>query len=307
MKTVTFDWLLNELSYQREMRCINANEDVLNVIGGNEGSGKSVLGMAMCMIDPDFSAQNIYYFWKDFLQANMNTIKLLAKNLTKEEFEKYNEYGIKLEDVTVIEGCTHKPGDCLLYDESGTQMFNRSAMTKQNSQQVKLFIANRFLRLIYFLCVPKVRSLDKYIREERLKFLFWVHKENSPDMVTCKRYCYVWSRQSFNNMTKIHNWFKMFDSCSNIESLYPDFKILIPNLLDGKYIPEIILKEYNAKKILFNLRQTIDMSSTDTDSFVKPKKDWSLMKPLDGEDCWAWSARTGRSPNAFKSWCKLAG
>ena len=305
MRTLGYDTFKEEMGYQRMQRCINANDDIVVVIGGNEGSGKSIFGLALCDIDPTFTGKQIYYFWKDYLRAIQHTIRATVKSYNKDDLTKFNIAGLKEEELNDESGEALTPGSCLLYDESGTQMFNRSAMTAQNVAQVKMFITNRFLRLIHILCVPKVRSLDKYIREERIRFLFWIHKENETDMRTHTRYCYVWSRQSFNAMTKMPRWWMMFDNQHNIEALNPDFKMKLPDFLNDKYIKNEVVEEYNIKKSLFNLKQANEMSNEDVDGKpAKAKVNYEELRVKSGESLWDWVKRTNKPPGSYKTYAK---
>jgi len=272
-------------------------------ISGDEGSGKSTLAMALCGIDPGFTSSRIYYFWREYLKANQDAIKDLARHIPKADFDRNNVYDIRPEDLTTETINPPAPGSFLLYDESATQMFNRAAMSDSNIQQVKLFIANRFIRLVHLLCVPKVTSLDKYIREERLKYFIYIVKRNSPDLDPNKAEytAYVWGKESIAAMGEAPQWKKQFKDQEKIEkNLCPDFKITLPNLENPKYINPEILRDYKAKKTLYNLRQTLDVEKQVEDKETKPKIDYSTLIVQPGETKAGWVKRTGKSPTSYQ-------
>ena len=307
-KMLPFEAIWEEFKFQRLKRCLEGSEDIVIVICGNEGSGKSILALALATIDDGFTGKQIYYLWKNYLKANQDTIRNLAKLMPKEIIDKYNVYNLDDKDINTPDCEPLKEGSCLVYDESATQMFNRAAMSKSSISQVKLFISNRFLRLIHFLCVPKIGSLDKYVRDERVKFFILVVKENLPDTNTAVRTAHVWSRQSYVSMQGTPMWRKMLNEPASLLRICPpDFSCTLPNLTEPKYIKSEVLEEYMAKKILFNLKQTKDMGLENEADEIKekPKKDFTHLRPLPEEECWMWSERTGRSPTAFKTWCKM--
>lgn len=312
MLRFTYDELHDFFAKQRDIRCINDDEDIVCIVTGKERSGKSTLCISLSGIDPNFSIRQIYYFWKDYRLANQACIKYKIKQMmSPEDIVKYAaEFQLNPDDLLkddTIKELNIPTGSCLVYDEAATQMFNRSAMTKQNIQQVKLFISNGFLSLIHFMCLPKIRNIDPYIRNERLRFFIWVDKQRDIETRVPTRVAYIWSQDSYISMTKNYDWQKILNNINEKTEylLNPDIKVELPDL--KKHINPQLWDEYAKKKLMYNQKQITDMSLEETRVEQKEKKkDYSNRKPLPGEDAWAWSTRTGLSPEAFKNWSNLS-
>jgi len=300
MITISFDQLLKEYQVQREARCISGEDDIVTILSGGEGSGKSMMGLALSKCDPGFVGSQVYYFWKDYRQANLQAAKSFLAEYKLKELKEWNDYGLTEEDLKVEGEITIHPGSSLLYDESATQLFNRSAGSSENIEQVKLFISNRFNRLVHFLCVPKVKSMDKYIREERLRFFIFIFKKTFNNFRDVERTAYVWSAESYQNMMLRRNWERCFRNEKNIAKVgMPDFKVKVPDLIEGGYIPKGLLREYKGRKVLFNIAQIKRMEE---DGAVKAQVDYEALMVQPGESKADWVARTKRSPASYNNY-----
>ena len=312
MLEMTYEELHAFFAEQRQVRCLEDDEDIVNVVTGKERSGKSTLCVALSDIDPNFNLSQIYFFWKDYRAANQACIKYKIKHMMTEDeirtfatqFQLNPDEILKNDEIGELD---IQPGSCMTYDEAATQMFNRAASSTQNQQQVKLFISNGFLSLIHWMCLPKIRNLDIYIRNERLRFFIWVDKQRNIETRVPVRIAYLWSQDSYIDMCKNYDWQKILNNISDktIGILSPDIKCVLPDL--KRHIGKELWDNYTKKKLMYNLKQTMDMAATEQKAEQKDKsKNYADRKPRDGEDCWTWSSRTGLSPTSFDYWNKIS-
>jgi hypothetical protein len=304
-ETIGFDKILEEMKIQREQRCFKHNGDLVISICGPEGSGKSLFALALaCAIDPSFTGKHVYYDWESYVAANLGCISQRMGGMDPAMLGKYNDYGIDLSEVSKVEAdTTIKQGSVLLYDEAGVGMFNRSAMSQGNVEQVRMFISNRFLNLVHILCVPTPNSIDKYIREQRTKFLIWVECMGSifePDRVM-----FLYSRQNYTRLLNQDGWWKLFNTGASLmcKVVHPEYRVVLPDLTrpwgDRVFIPAQIYEEYHARKSLYHFKQTKEM--------LEPQGEGSGPKQIDhtarivslGEDQLSWVKRTGLHPRDY--------
>lgn len=298
MTKIGFKQLHEEMQYQREWKTLKDDEDIVIVVCGYEGSGKSKFACALASIDPGFNEKQIYYLWENYLHANTLAIKNKVRKIPHRLFELCNEYDLSLEDLKG-ESNNLEAGSALLYDEAGTQLHARSFQSKGNIDQVKLFISNRFLSMIHILCVPKLGSLDRYVREERIKFFVWMQKEYSIDLKEKTRVAYVWSKTNYMNIMNQPYWWQLFSNTDKLINVCPpDYEVYVPNFdskNSQKYVPHELWERYSVKKELFNLHQCLRMEEGDEE-----KKDSADKFVKDGEEKKEWCKRTGLSPVSYR-------
>lgn len=120
------------------------DNDVIIVITGDEGSGKSTLGIQVSsVLDPSFNIERV--------------------NLEPEGF---------INDLRTL-----KKAKATQYDESSTGLFSRQAMSKMNTILIKMFTLIRAKNLFIILCIPDFFILDKYLRDVRVFCLIHVTKK----------------------------------------------------------------------------------------------------------------------------------
>jgi len=244
------DEFITELNEQRALLCLYGEDDIVIVVCGSEGSGKTTFSIALSSVDPLFYEQNqIYYTWLDYIMVQLDALN-------------------KMDGKT---GMTNiQPGSVLLYDEAGTQLAARAAMSAGNIDQIKLFQSNRFLRLIHILNIPKLGSLDKYVREQRLRIFIWVDAAYDNKTGRKSRNAYVWGRSSMWKIFSKFDWEKLFNNVNMLLSkCEPDYMIHIPNLKEGDIVPKDFWNKYMDKKIAFNRQQMEDMIKKATN---KPRR-----------------------------------
>lgn len=117
--------------------------DWVMVVCGREGSGKSTLAINCCAeVDPTFNAERIAFNADDFLK--------IIKKAQKRE--------------------------AILFDEAGTNLYSREAMSSMNRVLTKTFMVVRQMNLFICLCIPSFFCLDSYIREFRANTLVYITK-----------------------------------------------------------------------------------------------------------------------------------
>jgi len=119
---------------------IKEDQDVVCVVYGREGSGKSSLALilAHCLAEKQGKKfdikKNVHYKVEDFHNAIFNSDK----------------------------------GDIQIIDESILFSFSRRAMSKENTTLVKLLATCRSRNNIIFFCIPNLKTIDSYLKEHRI-------------------------------------------------------------------------------------------------------------------------------------------
>jgi len=67
-----------------------------------------------------------------------------------------------------------KKGDVIIFDEAGTNLYSREAMTTINRTLTKAFMVSGLKNIAIILCLPSFFSLDTYIRTHRVDLLVYV-------------------------------------------------------------------------------------------------------------------------------------
>ena len=118
--------------------------DSFVVICGNERLGKSTLAaqLGMYITDGKLSVDNICMTTEEFLKQLKET----------------------------------KKGDTIIFDEAGTALYSREAMTTMNRMLTKAFMVSGLKNICIILCIPDFFSLDSYVRMHRINLLLYVVK-----------------------------------------------------------------------------------------------------------------------------------
>lgn len=117
--------------------------DYILVISGREGSGKSTLA-AHCayIVDPTINADRFCFDGDEFLNQLTTANKYQA----------------------------------IIFDEAGTNLYSREAMTNMNRLITKALMLIRQKNLMLILCIPSFFVLDTYVRNHRVNALINIHK-----------------------------------------------------------------------------------------------------------------------------------
>jgi len=81
---------------------------------------------------------------------------------------------------------SHK-GDVIIFDEAGTNMFSREAMTSLNRTLVKSFMISGLKNVCIIFCIPSFFLLDSYIRNHRVDLLFHIPKRGKFKVYSARR------------------------------------------------------------------------------------------------------------------------
>lgn len=130
--------------------CGKYGQDWLTVNGGGEGSGKSSLGLQQSFLfNPHFKISDMIWSLKQFVRDE--------KKYRNEKFRVMN------------------------YDEAVREMFNKESQTRANIILIKVFISNRSFQHFHIINMPSIFSLEKYLREWRVKTFNYCYFDNDPD------------------------------------------------------------------------------------------------------------------------------
>lgn len=123
-------------------KIIRKDWDMVSVIDGKEGAGKSVFAHQLArLVDDNFNIDRICF--------------------TPEEFEKAIKTANKYEAV--------------VYDEGYTGLSSRGTMTEINKILVEMLAEIRQRNLFIFIVVPSFFDLDRYVALHRSRFLFHIY------------------------------------------------------------------------------------------------------------------------------------
>jgi hypothetical protein len=65
-------------------------------------------------------------------------------------------------------------GDPVIFDEAGTNLYSREAMSYINRRLTKAFMVSGLKNVVIILCIPNFFALDSYIRTHRIDLLFYI-------------------------------------------------------------------------------------------------------------------------------------
>ncbi len=127
--------------YSRVPEYLKQDRDLVIAITGEEGSGKSTLGLSLSLIaNPKFSIDSdILYNVEDITER----LKTVGRYKT------------------------------LLLDEAVEFAFSRNAMKREQKKMIQTFMQVRQKNLFFILLIPNFSDMDKYFRKWRIKR--WLH------------------------------------------------------------------------------------------------------------------------------------
>lgn len=309
---ITLDEFLDKIKSVYKRFCFKKNGDLIIVISGPEGAGKSMLALAIsCDLDGKFSAKHIYYGAEDYVLANLGAYKQKRKGMDQAKLEEYNHKKLNLDLIpdSIID-LTIKQGTVLLYDEAAQGLFNRRSMSGDTIDQVVLFTNNRQLNLCHALCIPDPSTLEKYVKKFRIKVFIWVE-----DIQTEKgevRTAFIWNKKSYLRMGLRNDFEEIvaggYKKMCKISP--PNFCLEIPNLKgENKYIPTQIQEAYDYTKINESTNSISTLSIlkklTETDEPIaeeKKKTDHVGLLVLPDETREEWVKRTNQYPILYTSY-----
>lgn len=135
-------------------RYLNRHYDWVNVIDGFEGTGKSTFAIQICQeIDPSFNLTRVCFTPRQYLSAVENARKRTA----------------------------------ILYDEAGTGLFSREAMSATSIILNKVMMTVRSKSLFHCIVLPNFFKLDQNIRENRTASFLHVYNRGKFAFYSRKR------------------------------------------------------------------------------------------------------------------------
>lgn len=297
------------------------NGDVVIIISGMEGSGKSLLGLAIGTYnqlanESQFVGNHVYYGGGEYTMAILGAYKTKTQRWSPQQLEKYNKKNIIIDmpdekiDRTIVKGTN------LLYDEGSQGLFNRTSMSGDQIDQVTVFTINRVLNLAHLICIPDPSTLEKYIKKFRVKMFIWVQE------IGDKRMAYIWNKRAFNKMSLRNDFDEIvsggIDRMQKISR--PNFYTEIPPLMkvttdpqtgyikyeSTGYISADILEYYHINKDFEGMNAVSNMGiikkhveQTNGDNKPAKKLSQTMCTVIDGENKEHWFKRTNKNPTHY--------
>jgi hypothetical protein len=293
MDTIGFPTYLEFMKEERQSRCIDTDADLFCIVCGPERSGKSLVVAATCLaIDPSYSVDKVFYDGQKYTNLLLEASRARGLDYDRKFIEENNIMGLDVNEFLNPEKAkSFPPGSVLHYDEAGVGMSNRDSIKKESIDQYKTVQTMGHLRLVNFWCAPKLRVIDVYPREDRVKFFMWV--DNMGTKGKPERYMFIWTKDSLNRMLVDPYWkVDMMLGTKRIVSKYkPDLRVYIPNLLSGDdpYIPDTFWKQYKIRKLMYDYQR---LRSSQPSTSEDPM-------PLPGEPLRAYIKRTKKSKTTY--------
>lgn len=136
---------------------INTEDDWVQIITGDTGSGKSLLTLDL------FDEWNKKYFSNDSDKHKT----FLGFSTTDEKF------------VMALGIFKREPGRRIVHDEAISLLYRKNAITKKNKATNMLFKQIRGLQFYFDLVAPQIHRIDKEFVEDRVKSLIYVEKRKN--------------------------------------------------------------------------------------------------------------------------------
>lgn len=310
MKTLTFNEFVNMIAYTIEKKLYKHGDDQFFPCCGYEGRGKSTFSIALqCAVYKKLGKKpnkhHIFFSWQEYLAANIQIMRSMVKQEKQNKDiidELLTYYEIDLDDPMiskVFETDYHvNPGSILVYDEAGTQAHSRESLKQDTVDMSKLLILNRFLKSVHIINCPKPQSLEKYAREQRPRGMIWCVASYTKDLEERLHGAFFYTQESYNEIFCQRRWWQLFSNDFKlVDKVQPDFQIKLDQDI-RKHIPSSITKHYESKKLVFGIKQTLDMWRGHQERRTDKKVNENLIVK-DGESQRDWVMRTKQHPSAY--------
>jgi len=174
------------------------NGDVVIIIDGEEGSGKSTLGRQIAkFLDPNFTEKSMEFNPEDAIKAHFRGLPDNWASFYKE----YKEG--KLEA---------KPWECIILDESA-DLDRKRTMSAGSVEFTSFMTQSRQLHKIFIIILPSIHILNGYIAEHRAVALIHAYKHEKTEMGFYRWYGRKAIREMFSPMMhrqKLYSKNKLF-------------------------------------------------------------------------------------------------
>lgn len=183
-------WLESQLRHVQ-----NKNQDLVILLTGYEGLGKSTLGLWLSLV-------------VSYMQDR-------GFNLSQQVF---------YDGANMVKAAHELPhNSVLLYDEAARGQSSRESMTLINRHVMDHFATGRYLNHIYIVCHPNKNWLDKYMTNHRVKWWFLVrgagravlHKGGSRDYSSKPR---SWAQMFGMSYSKLDDEVRFWGAYSRIKN-----------------------------------------------------------------------------------------
>lgn len=203
---------------------IEKKYDYIIVISGGTGEGKSTLGIQLAK-----SVQRLYFrrFYFDNIVYNLRDL---------------------IEKIS-----TSPPGTVIIIDEAVDLLFRRDAITSESKTLVKLLDKCRYKRLILIFILPNIWSLDKHVRDSRVRMWMWVPKRGQAVLVQRSEDPYI-----------TDPWYKKFNESKILKKKIINFRKL-KGYLTTLHFPKLSPKE--------EIKYEAIQEGKETDKSLKFKED----------------------------------
>jgi len=237
--------------------CKKTEGDWVFIISGDEGSGKSALGVQIA----------------GYIQA-MFQRPLIIKDYYIDSLEEY---------IDKTRRDMNTPFSIKFFDEAVKMFYSRDFARKVNSILMKFFTINRSFQQIHILTIPSPFYIDKYIREWRVRC--WIFTYIDPD--TKKRWFAFYSRERFENVIFSQKARKaMMNNRKFVETpaFAPDY------VATFSLPPERIWKDYKEikgekqKDFLNSIEEEVRGLAEEEKYLRNRRKYWKHYKKMEGEE-----------------------
>ena len=250
--TEVWEWekMIGWVNDMRHARC-DFNRDLVIIVAGEEGSGKSHDTLAIeSVTDKHFDINSVLWKAEDYILSQMATTKERYGRLTSNDTNVLSEYGLDESEVDKYK--IFPEGAGMIPDEAGTQINSRDSQSNRNKNQVKLFISNRSLSLIHWIVLPRPSTLDLYIRQDRARGMLWHEAIYNKREDNYTYYVFGYSKNDYKRIFLSSKWNIAFSDTDNLIRMFrPTFVVQLPDV--NNFIDKNIMVEYNKRKLEFNL------------------------------------------------------
>jgi hypothetical protein len=220
--------------------------DRLVAICGYEGSGKSYLALEL-----------FENWWRNVIKSNLSDAEIMQYFATDD-----------IEWAEAFQKCVDTKYLMLTHDEAVNLIYSKDATSKQSKELNKAFKKTRGLSVYHLMLIPQPQRIDKELRQDRLRTIYYVFKLNK------KRYVAVYPK------TLLDTALAELDRMLTSQAL--DVKTR-PSILDCQTKPSLIFEmdEYKGNLLsLYKPKKAKNMSDSVSQlvSIIKDKKDKETKK-----------------------------
>lgn len=238
-----FDWQFEQYEDMQE-----SESDRMIAICGYEGSGKSYLALHL-----------FEHWWRKVLKSTLEDKELIKFFATND-----------VEWVKSFAKCGDIPYLMLAHDEAVNIIYSKDATSKQSKAINKAFKKTRGLRVYHVELIPQPQRIDKELRQDRLRTLYYVFKHGD------KRYVAVYPKKKLE---------KVLAELDRLVSSQAKDVQTTPSILNCETLPSLLceIPPYQGSLLeLYRKKKQINMvdSVKELESIIVEKNDKKKMKEV---------------------------